>query len=192
MEYFLAHRRTLNDPMSQAARQRRIFTKKPRTEKKYQHDGDTSNEWELVTLRKLQRAAKENKRVPSFRKFFNRPRASRYDVHSFQGGTAYWILWSSGSALMSILGLVYENRSLVAMAETLKENDPGWMHRFASNLDCLDLYNYCACEVVATNPIENLEAMWEALETDRDAPWERIRDPSGYDLNEEPTAGETP
>ena len=93
---------------------------------------------------------------------------------------------------MSILGLVYENRSLVAMAETLKENDPGWMHRFASNLDCLDLYNYCACEVVATNPIENLEAMWEALETDRDAPWERIRDLSGYDLNEEPTAGETP
>ena len=27
MEYFLAHRRTLNDPMSQAARQGRVFTK---------------------------------------------------------------------------------------------------------------------------------------------------------------------
>ena len=72
-------------------------------------------------------------------------------------------------ALLSILGVMYENRSLVAMAETLRENDPGWTHRFASDLDCLDQYNYCACEVVVTSPIDDLDAMWEALETDRKA-----------------------
>ena len=85
---------------------------------------------------------------------------------------------------------MYENRFLVAMAETLRENDPGWTHRFASDLDCLDQYNYCACEVVVTSPIENLDTMWEALETDRKALWQRILELTGYDLNEEPATGE--
>ena len=68
MEYFLGHRRTLNDPMSQASRQGRIFTKEPGAEGKYQHDGDTSNEWELVTLGKLGRAARENTGHPGDKK----------------------------------------------------------------------------------------------------------------------------
>ena len=68
-------------------------------------------------------------------------RRGLHPVHTIPGSTAYWILWCSGSAVMSILGVMYENRSLVAMAETLKERDPGWNHRFASDLDCLDQYN---------------------------------------------------
>ena len=192
MEYFLSHRRTLNDPMSQAARQGRIFTKKPGTDGKYRHDGDTSNEWELVTLRKLERAARENRRIPMIREIFDLPRRPPLEVWSSQGSTAYWILWSSGSALLSILGVMYENRSLVAMAETLRENDPGWTHRFASDLDCLDQYNHCACEVVVTCPIDDLDAMWEALEMDRKALWQRILELSGYDLNEGPTTGGAP
>ena len=188
MEYFLSHRRTLNDPMSQAARQGRIFAKEPGAEGKYRHDGDTSNEWELVTRRKLERAAEENQGIPAMRRFIDRPRRSRLDVRSVQGSTAYWVLWSSGSALLSILGVMYENRSLVAMAETLRENDPGWTHRFASDLDCLDQYNYCACEVVVTSPIENLDTMWEALETDRKALWQRILELSGYDVYKEQQA----
>ena len=113
-------------------------------------------------------------------------------MRSVQGGAAYWVLWSSGSALLSILGVMYENRSLVAMAETLGERDPGWTHRFASDLDCLDQYNHCACEVVVTSPIDDLDAMWEALEADRKALWQRILDLSGYDLNEEPKTGGAP
>ena len=88
--------------------------------------------------------------------------------------------------MISILGMMYENRSLVAMAETLRERDPRWNHRFASDLDCLDQYNLCGCEEVVTDPITDLDAMWEALETDRDALWERIRELTGYDLNEPP------
>ena len=102
------------------------------------------------------------------------------------------MLWSSGSAIMSILGVMYENRSLETMAETLRERDPGWGYEFASDLDCLDQYNCCACELVVTSPIVRLDAMWEALETDGDALWQRILELSGYDLNEEPTAEETP
>ena len=188
MEYFLTHRRTLNDPMSQAARQGRIFTKKPGADQRYQHDGDTSNEWELVTLRKLERAAGENRSIPMLRRFLDRPRRSRLDVRTTQGSTAYWVLWSSGSALMSILGVTYGNRSLVAMAETLGERDPEWGYRFASDLDCLDQYNSCACEVVVTRPIDNLDAMWEALETDRKALWQRILELSGYDMHKEQQA----
>ena len=190
MEYFLSHRSTLNDPMSQASRQGRIFTKTPGTEEKYQHDGDTSNEWELVTLGKLDRATRENQGIPAIRGFFDRPRRSRLDVRSTQGSTAYWVLWSSGSALLSILGVMYQNRSLVAMAETLRERDPEWGYQFASDLDCLDQYNSCGCEVVVTRPIDNLDAMWEALATDRNALWQRIQELSGYDLNEEPATGE--
>ena len=125
MDYFQAHRRTQNDPMSQAARQGRIFAKKPGTEEKYEHDGDTSDEWELVTLRKLERAANENRSIPSLRNDLWAPRMHGAILHTVPGSTAYWILRFSGSAVMSILGVMYENRSLVAMAETVMERDPG-------------------------------------------------------------------
>ena len=61
---------------------------------------------------------------------------------------------------------------------------PRGNYRFASDLGWLDQYNYCGCEVVVTDPITNLEAMWEALETVRDALWERVREFTGYDLNQ--------
>ena len=183
MEYYLRHRRTVNHPMAQASRQGRIIPKEPGTEDRYRHDGDTSNEWDLVTLPKLKRAVYENRVTLDFKEFLNRYRRSTLDVYSIQGRNAYWLLWSSGSAIMSLLGIMYPNRSLVAMAETLGERDPGWSHQFASDLDCLDQYNYCACEVVVTEPIADLQAMWEALERDRDALWRRIRELSGYDLH---------
>ena len=138
MDYFLTHRCTLNHVMAQAACQGRIFPKEPGTHEKYRHDGDTSNEWELVTLGKLERAVRENETVPIRRRIFDGPRRSRLDVRTTQGSTAYWILWSLGSALMSILGIMYENRSLVTMGDTLREKDPEWGYQFASDLDCLD------------------------------------------------------
>ena len=58
MDYFVTHRRTHNHPMAQAATQGRIFARNPDDAQKYEHDGDTSNEWELVTLQKLRMAAK--------------------------------------------------------------------------------------------------------------------------------------
>ena len=186
MEYYLRHRRTVNHPMAQAARQGRIIPREPGTEDRYRHDGDTSNEWDLVTLPKLKRAATENRVTADLKELFNRNLHSTLNVYSIQGRNAYWLLWSSGSAIMSLLGIMHPNRSLVAMAETLRERDPGWNHRFASDLDCLDQYNYCACEVVVTEPIADLQVMWEALERDRNALWRRIEELSGYDLHAAP------
>ena len=105
-----------------------------------------------MTLPKLKRAVYENRVTADLKGLFNRNRHSALIVYSLEGRNAYWLLWSSGSAIMSMLGIMYPNRSLAAMAETLGEGDPGWSHRFASDLDCLDQYNYCACEVVVTDP----------------------------------------
>ena len=182
MEYFLAHRRTVNHPMAQAARQGLIFTREPGAEARYRHDGDTSNEWDLVTVQKLRRATNQYKQIPTVKKFFDGEPLSGIEVRTSQGRTAYWLLWSSGSAILSILGVTYPNRSLAAMAETLKEKDPGWNHDFLSDLDCLDQYNGCGCEVVVARPILDLVAMWEALERDREALWRRIRELTGIDL----------
>ncbi len=182
MEYFLAHRRTVNHPMAQAARQGRIFTREAGAESKYEHDGDTSNEWDLVTVNKLRRAAGEYRQIPTVKRFFDGAPLSGIEVRTSQGRTAYWLLWHSGSAILSMLGITYPNRSLVGMAESLKSNDPGWSHRFRSDLDCLDQYNYCACEVVVANPIPDLQAMWEALERDREALWARIEELCGRGL----------
>ncbi len=182
MEYFLAHRRTVNHPMAQAARQGRIFTREAGAESRYEHDGDTSNEWDLVTVSKLRRAAGEYRQIPTVKKFFDGEPLSGIEVRTSQGRTAYWLLWSSGSAILSMLGITYPNRSLVGMAEILKINDPGWNHRFASDLDCLDQYNGCGCEVVVTNPIPDLQAMWEALERDLEALLDRIEDLCGRSL----------
>ena len=117
------------------------------------------------------------------REIFDGPRLSRLEVWQTQGRTAYRLLWSSGSAVLSILGVMYKNWSLAAMAETLRERDPGWHHEFASDLDCLDQYNSCGCEVVVIDPIADLEAMWDALDRDRNTLWRRINELSGYDLN---------
>ena len=183
VDYFLTNRRTVNHPMAQASQKGSIFTKKPEDTGRYRHDGDTSNEWELVTLPKLRRARIEYDKIPMVKRFFDDLTPSRLNVRSEQGRTAYWLIWSSGSAIISTLGITYRNRSLVNMAETLQERDPGWSHQFASDLDCLDQYNGCGCEVVVTRSIDDLGAMWEALETDRKALWQRILELSGYDLS---------
>ena len=86
MDYFLTHRCTLNHVMAQAACQGRIFPKEPGTHEKYRHDGDTSNEWELVTLGKLERAVRENEVIPTTRRIFDGPRRSRLDVR-----TTLWV-----------------------------------------------------------------------------------------------------
>ncbi len=186
MEYYLKHRRTVNNPMAQAAQRGRIRTRKPQDIEKYRHHRDTSNEWEMVTLGKLRRAATEYRRIPVVREIIDGPRLSRLEVRQTQGTTAYRLLWCSGSAIMSMLGIMYENHSLVAMAETLREADPGWHHDFASDLDCLDQYNGCGCEAVASSLIADLAAMWDSLDRDRDALWRRISELSGYDLNATP------
>ena len=55
-------------------------------------------------------------------------------------------------------------------------------HAFRSDLDRIDQYSGCGCEVVVTDPIDDVAAMWRALESDRIALGERIRALSGYDL----------
>ena len=184
MEFFLTHRRTHNHPMAQAAKQGKIFAKRAENLPKYQHDGDTSNEWALVTLHKLRLAARKalHERSDAYIYELRDPRPG--EIFSFPGGNAYWQLWHAGSAILSIQGVMYPNRSLVEMAESLKWNDPGWTHEFVSDLDCLDQYNWCACEVVVTRPIPDLGAMRRSLAVDREALWRRIEALSGVSLHD--------
>ena len=182
MNYFLTHRRTHNHPMAQAAKQGRIFTKNPADAGKYQHDGDTSNEWELVTLHKLRLGARQVQIEQSDGFIYELRDPRPGEIFTMPGGNAYWQLWHAGSAILSMHGITYPNRSLVAMAHSLKDNDAGWNHQFRSDLDCLDQYNWCACEVVVTEPITDLQKMWEALAPDRDALWGRIEELSGHSL----------
>ena len=60
-EFYAAHRRTLNHPMARAARNGTIVPSEPGTEDGYRHDGDTSNEWELITRERLRLAASWNR-----------------------------------------------------------------------------------------------------------------------------------
>lgn len=109
---------------------------------------------------------------------------SSLNVRTEQGRTAHRLLWHSGSAILSMLGIMCPNGSLAAVADTLRDKDPGWTHEFASDLDCLDQYSGCGCEVVVVRPIEDLEALWGALERDREALWQRIEELSGCGLKE--------
>lgn len=182
MEYFLTHRRTRNHPMAQAARQGRIFTRNPEDAARFEHDGDTSNEWELVTLHQLRLGARQVHQEWSDGSTyqFRDPRPG--EIFTLPGGNAYWQLWHAGSAILSLLGVAYPDRSLVNMAQLLKNNDPGWTHQFVSDLDCLDQYNWCACRLVVTSPIPDLSSMWKALAVDREALWNRIEELSGCRL----------
>lgn len=175
MEYFLYRRNTVNDAMAQAAVQGTIFTEKAEDVVKYEHTGDTSREWELVTYPKLKWAADELAEIPFYKSFHQwAHRGFPHTVGPREGQNAYWLLWNSGSAVLSIAGVSYKNRSLVAMATSLKQNLPGWTHEFASDLECLDQYNGCSCEEVVLEPIQDMEAMWAALEEDRRALWRQI------------------
>ena len=93
-----------------------------------------------------------------------------------------------GAARPSILGVIYPRYSVAEMATAVAVHDAGWSHAFRSDLDRIDQYAYHGCEVVVTDPIDEVHAMWRDLEIDRNALWERIRQLSGYDL----AAGESP
>ena len=70
------------------------------------------------------------------------------------------------------------------MATAIAHHDAGWTHEFRSDLDRIDQYSACGCEVVITDPIDDVPTMWRNLEIDRDALWERIHQLSEYDLTQ--------
>ena len=98
------------------------------------------------------------------------------------GHTAHMLLWQSGVALLSILGVLYPMRSTVEMARLLREHDPGWSYEFQSDLERLEQYAKCGCELVVTEPVTDFAELWRNLAADREALWGRIRELSGYDL----------
>ena len=188
-EDYRAHRRTLNDVIARAAREGLVFCKEPGTEHRYRHDGDVSNEWELVTRKRLCRAASTHRSMellrglsPWYSEGDPPARRDRINVHTNQGRDAYRLLWNSGAALLSIMGAVYPRDSVAEMVRTIVEHDAGWRHDFRSDLDRIDQYSGCGCEVVVTDPIDDVPAMWRDLEVDRDALWKRIRALSGNEL----------
>ena len=175
--------------MARAAREGLIFTGDPGAEVRFRHDGDISNEWELVTLERLRRAARlhdgiraQRTRFPWYALGDPPERRHRINVHTSQGRDAHGLLWNSGAALLSILGVIYPRDSVAEMAAAVTRHDAGWSHRFRSDLAQIDQYSDCGCEVVVTDPIADVPAMWRDLEIDRAALWERIRQLSGYDL----------
>ena len=113
-------------------------------------------------------------------------RGGRYSGVDAQmaGRSAHMLLWHSGTALLSILGVIYPMRSTVEMARLVHEHDGDWSHRFQSDLVRIEQYAECGCELVVTEPVTNLPELWEDLEADREALWRRILDLSGYDLND--------
>ena len=101
----VAGRSTLNHVMARAAREGLIFTRNSGAEVRCRHDGDVSNEWELVTLERLQRAAQVHSSIDRLRDHFpwyadGDPPARRHriNVHTSQGRNAHELLWNSGAA----------------------------------------------------------------------------------------------
>ena len=188
LDHYHSRRRTLNHHMARAARHGLIFPREPGTEDRYRHDGDTSNEWELVTTERLEMAAMWDRSVASLRaspSIMDRLGPGHHcplDVNSIEGRTAHMLLWQSGAALLSILGVVYPMRSVEEMARLIGEREGVWNHEFQSGLDQLDQYAECGCELVVTDPVRDLPELWRGLEIDRDALRGRIRELCGYDL----------
>ena len=132
-----------------------MFPREPGAEDRYRHDGDTSNEWELVTLERLRMAASWGRSAAE--------RAQRWGnrYHSIgdpmPGLISHTFLWHSGAALLSILGTIYPMRSTVEMARLIRQHDPGWRYDFQSDLEQLEQYAECGCELVVTDPIADLD-----------------------------------
>ena len=192
-EYYRAHLRTQNHVIARAAREGLVFCKEAGTEQRYRHDGDVSNEWELVTRERLRHAASTHRDMellrvhsPWYSEGDTHARRRRLNVHTNQGRDAHSLLWNSGAALLSILGVAYPRDSVAEIARAIVDHDAGWKHDFRSDLQRIDQYSGCGCEVVVTDPITDVPAMWLDLEVDRSALWERIRELSGYDLAVDP------
>ena len=103
-------------------------------------------------------------------------------LNALPGRNAHGLLWHSGAALLSILGVIYPRDSVAETAAAIARHDGSWSHGFRSDLDRIDQYSGCGCEVVVTDPIDDVAAMWRDVVVDRDALWERIHELSGYDL----------
>ena len=175
--------------MARATREGRIFTRDLSAADRFRHDGDVSNEWELATLERLKRAARVHGNIELLRGNFpwyaegDPPsRRHRLNVHTNQGRNAHELLWNSGAALLSILGIIYPRDSVAEVAAAIARHAAAWSHAFRSHLERIDQYSGCGCEVVVSDPIADVPAMWRDLESDRIALWERIRALSGYDL----------
>ena len=186
---YVANRRTLNHVIARAAREGLILTGDPGDADAFRHDGVVSNEWDLVTLERLDRAARAHGTIGRMRAHFpwyadGDPPQRRHpsNVHTSQGRDAHMLLWNSGAALLSILGVTYPRDSVADMAVAIARHDAGWSHAFRSDLERIDQYSGCGCEMVVTDPIDDVPALWRDLEVDRNALWERILELSGYDL----------
>ena len=178
---YAAGRCTLNHVMARAAREGRIFTGDPSAADGFRHDGDVSNEWELVTKERLREAREANCGLAGLSLMWRHRPLTGTVVTTTAGRNAHGLLWHSGAALLSILGVIYPRDSVVEMATAIAHHDAGWSHRFRSDLARIDQYSGCGCEVVVTDPIDDVPAMWRDLEADRNTLWERIRELSGYD-----------
>ena len=185
-EHYRANRRTLNHAVAQAAREGLVFCKEPGTEHRYRHDGDISNEWELVTTKRLAEAASENRMLAEIPRFWPPRPVNRINVNTVHGRNAHGLLWNSGAALLSILGAVYPRDSVAEIAQSIAQRDAGWTYTFRSDLDRIDQYSNCGCEVVVTDPINDVPTMWRDLEANRNALWHRIQEISGHDLALDP------
>ena len=156
-------------------------------EERYRHDGDVSNEWELVARERLSRAASAHRRIELLRDHApwyaeGVPPQGGVDVDAaVSGRDALRLPWNSGAALLSILGVIYPRDSVAEMALSVAERDDGWEHKSRSALDRID-HTLAAGARWWSDPIEDVPAMWRDLERDRAALWKRIRALSGYDL----------
>ena len=135
-----------------------------------------------MTLERLRRASEDALDLGHLRGYWLDRAGRSPALNAIPGRNAHGLLWNSGAALLSILGVIYPRDSVAEMAAAIARHDAGWSHACRSDLDRIDQYSGCGCEVVVTDPIDDVPAMWRDLESDRIALWERIRALSGYDL----------
>ena len=106
-ENYHARRLTLNHVIARATREGLIFTRDPRDADAFRHDGDVSNEWKLVTLERLRMASEEARDLDHLRGYWLDQPRRRPALNALPGRNAHGLLWHSGAALLSILGVIY-------------------------------------------------------------------------------------